>query len=407
MNIWFFSAHEHPKSHTSRTYDFSQELIKRGHQVSIFTNSYCHRTHIERLSKNEKWRVENIDKIRVIWLKTIHYSGNGLRRGMNMISYAWRANQFVKTLIDNPDVIVGDSVPPVAGLIASYIASKTKAAFVYQIRDVWPIALVYDGGLSRISPVYYIFRIIEKYLYRKSQCICATMPYIHDHVFESGGNPEKIIWIPNGVNTDKYIGFSDYKGGDENIVAMYVGAFGNAHDVITIVRAAKILQEKGNKDYHFVLVGDGVKKKECENEANKFQLRNIEFRNSVEKKQVPQLQDKSDILIACVTDSEAYKFGINLNKLYDYFASGRPVIFSGLAPNDPVVDSGAGFSILPESPEKMVEVLEEYQAQPTEKRRELGKKARQYAEDNFDTKILVKRLEEAFLKIVKINKNKA
>ena len=66
---------------------------------------------------------------------------------------------------------------------------------------------------------------------------------------------------------------------------------------------------------------------------------------------------ESDILIACVTDSDAYRFGINLNKLYDYFASGRPVIFSGNAPNDPVADSGAGFSIPPESPKAMVEAL--------------------------------------------------
>jgi len=81
---------------------------------------------------------------------------------------------------------------------------------------------------------------------------------------------------------------------------------------------------------------------------------------------------ESDILIACVTDSNSYRFGINLNKLYDYFASGRPVIFSGNAPNDPVVNSGAGFSIPPEDPNAMVIVLERFLEMTPAERIELG-----------------------------------
>jgi glycosyltransferase involved in cell wall biosynthesis len=276
------------------------------------------------------------------------------------------------------------------------------AAFVFEVRDVWPIALVYDGGLSRRSPVYYSFRIIEKYLYRKSQRISATMPFIHQHVSESGSNPEKVTWIPNGVDFERFSGLEAYDGGEKlPLVAMYVGAFGVAHDVITIVRAANILQQKGNDKYRFVIVGDGVKRPDCQREASLNALSNIEFRDPVPKKDVPRLQMESDILIASVTDSDSYRFGLNLNKMFDYLASGRPVIFSGNAPNDPVVESGAGFSIPPEDPDAMVGALERLLEMSPAERIELGKRGRRYVENEFDMRKLADRMELLLLQAIK------
>jgi len=394
MNIWFLSPHEQPHGHTSRTYDYSQELLKRGHQVTVFTNSYCHRTHTERLAVGEKWRLEDIDGIRVVWLRTIHYTGNGLKRGLNMFSFAYRAFEAARALPDKPDVTVGDSVPPTAGWTACKLAKAKGAACVYQVRDAWPIALVYDGGLSRHSPVYYLFRYIEKRMYREAQAICATMPFLHPHVTESGGDPNKITWIPNGVNVARYSPFTAFDGGaDRSLTAMYVGAYGFAHDVITIVKAAAILKSRGIDKYKFILVGDGVKRAECERLAAKEGLDNIEFRNSVPKADVPRLQMDSDILIACVTDSQSYRFGINLNKIYDYFASGRPVIFACRTPNDPVADAQSGYSIPPEDPQAMAKALEDYLGLTPEQRIELGKRSRAYAEEHFDVVKLAERME--------------
>ena len=227
------------------------------------------------------------------------------------------------------------------------------------------------------------------------------MPFLQEHVAESGGKPEKVTYIPNGVNLEAYSDLGAYVGGDVPLIAMYTGGFSIAHDVITIVRAAKMLQEKGNNKYRFIIVGDGVKRPESEREAALNGLSNIEFRDSVPKEDVPQLLKESDILIACVLDSDAYRFGINLNKLYDYFASGRPVIFSGNAPNDPVADSGAGFSIPPEDPDAMVEALKTYMEMNPGERIELGKRARRYAEKEFDVRKLADRMESLLLEAIK------
>ncbi|TAK42799.1 MAG: glycosyltransferase WbuB [Betaproteobacteria bacterium] len=399
MNIWILSPHESPHGHTSRTYDYSQALLKRGHQVTVFTSSYSHRTHEELLRPGEKCRIENVDGVRVVWLRTFHYTGNGWQRGINMLSFAKQALMAARTLDEKPSVVMGDSVPPMAGWAAARIAASKGSAFVYQIRDVWPIALVYDGGLSRWSPVYFAFRAIEKYLYRRADHVCATMPFLHDHIRSSGGNPDRVTCVPNGVRLESYADPRGYDGGIARpLTVMYVGAFGVAHDVITIVRAARILKE--NRHLRFVIVGDGVKRTECEHEAAASGLTNVEFRAPVPKSAVPALQADADVLIACVTDSRSYQFGINLNKLYDYFASGRPVIFSGRAPNDPVAASGAGFSIPPEDPVAMAAALEKLAAMRPDERAALGRRARAYAEAHFDVRRLATVLEELLMRAV-------
>jgi glycosyltransferase involved in cell wall biosynthesis len=394
MNIWYLSAHDQPRGMSARTYDFSRELVRRGHQVTMFTNSYCHFSHVERLETHEKWRIEEIDGIRVVWLHTFPYTGNGWRRGVNMLSNARRSLQVSRILTDKPDVVIGPSVPLGTGWAACTIAGLKGAAFVFEVRDVWPIALVDDGGLSRNHPVYYAFRFLEKYLYRKAHRISSTLPLVAKHVMQSGSDPEKVAWIPNGVDFELYANMDAYDGGiRQPLVVMYVGGFGNAHDVISLVRAARIFQDKGIDEFRFVLVGNGVKKEECMREASAYGLKNIEFHDPIPKAEVPRFQEQADVLVAAVLDSPIYRFGLNLNKLFDYLATGRPVIFSGIAPNDPVAESGAGFSVPPEHPEAMAKALLKVLEMKPEERIRMGTLGRRYVENNFDMKRLADRME--------------
>ncbi|NLB54799.1 MAG: glycosyltransferase family 4 protein [Lentisphaerae bacterium] len=402
MNIWFLSPHEPPTAQTSRTHNFSLELTKKGHNVTIFVNSFMHRTHTDHLEKHEKWRVETLDGVRVVWLKTNPYKGNSWGRGLNMLWFACRAIQATKTLAEKPDIVVGDSVPLGAGWAAARLASQFNAAFVFQVRDVWPIALVYDRSLSRCSPIYFILRVLEKWNYRKADLVLATMPFLKDHVRDSGADPRKVGWVPNGVNLLNYPIDKSYDGGTNlPLIGMYVGGFGHAHDVITVIRAAALLKQKGCSSFKFILVGDGVKKDECIRETEKLGLSNIEFRDSVPKLEVPQLQSRADFFITTVLDSDAYKFGHNLNKIYDYFASGRPIILSGRIPNDNVQEAHAGFTVHPENPEAMAKAFEELLALTPEERKQMGLRAREYAEEYFDVVKLADQMEAYFAKIVK------
>jgi len=50
-----------------------------------------------------------------------------------------------------------------------------------------------------------------------------------------------------------------------------------------------------------------------------------------------------------------YKYGSSFNKLCDYLAAGRPVIFAGNPSYNPVVEARAGIVVKPEDPAALVQ----------------------------------------------------
>jgi glycosyltransferase involved in cell wall biosynthesis len=358
---------------------------------------------MEHLASGEKWKSELIDGVRVIWLKTIAYEGNGWKRSLNMLLNAYRCLQFARQTSEEPDVVIGPSVPILTGWAASRIAKLKEAAFVFEVRDIWPQALVDLGAISAKSFVYYMLRVIEKNLYKRAVLISAVLPMTYKHVKKSGGNPNKVTWIPNGVNLSMFDGVEEYKGGfQECLTAMYIGGFSITHDVNTILKAANILQNNKKYNYQFVIVGGGKNREQCETFAQALGLCNIKFIDTVPKKEIPALQAKADILIASVKDTPVYQFGINSNKLYDYLGSARPILFSGNAPDDPVTLSQAGFSIPPENPEAMADALMKFYEMTPSQRIEMGKLGRIYAEENFDLVNLVDRMENLLGHAIKL-----
>lgn len=395
MKVWYVSAYDQPGGQSTRTHDFSRELVRRGHEVTMFTNGFCHFLHTERLRPHELWRVEMVDGIRVVWLKTRPYKGNGVGRGLNMLDNVRRVLQVSKVLGDRPDVVLGPSVPTLTGWAAARLAERYRVPFIFEVRDVWPDALVDMGGMAKNSLVYHLFRHFEKMLYRKARRISSTLPCLSEHVAASGSDPAKIVCIPNGVELSPYTPDAAYDGGEgRQLVVMYVGGFGLDHDVPTIIRAAKLLQDAGDTTFRFIVIGGGVRKAECEEQVRSYQLRNLEVRDPIPKSGIPEAQRGADILVAAITDSKSYRFGLNLNKLCAYFASARPILFSGNPPNDPVNESGAGLSIAAEDPQAMVEGLKKLAGVGAAIRIEMGRRGRRYAETTLSMEALGERMEK-------------
>jgi glycosyltransferase involved in cell wall biosynthesis len=395
VNIWYVGAYDQPRGQSPRTYDFSRELVRRGHDVTMFTNGYCHFTHKERLREDELWRVEMVDGIRVVWLKTHAYVGNGLGRGLNMLDNARRVLRSSRVLGDAPNVVLGPSVPLFTGWAASRLAYRYHVPFVFEVRDVWPDALVDIGGIRKNSLLYRVFRHVEKLMYRKAQRISSTLPNLTEHVTSSGADPSKVVYIPNGVDLAPFSTLKEaYDGGTgRQLLVMYVGGFGLDHDVPTILRAAKILQDEGDERFRFVLIGGGVRKAQCVAEARLYGLHNLEFRDPVPKTCLPELQRHADILVAAITDAQSYRFGLNLNKLCSYFASARPVLFSGNPPNDPVKESGGGLSVKAEDPRAMVSGLRALADKQPSERIRMGECGHLFARTSLSMEVLGARME--------------
>ena len=60
--------------------------------------------------------------------------------------------------------------------------------------------------------------------------------------------------------------------------------------------------------------------------ARKKQLTNVVFKGSVDKKYIPHILSKGNLNIMTSPSDRVTEYGLSMNKMFDYLASGRPTI---------------------------------------------------------------------------------
>lgn len=399
MNIWMLNHYATtPDETTTRSYDIGKQLVKKGHRVTIFASSFSHyRFREKRLQSGEKWKAEDYDGVRFVWLRTFPYRGNDWRRVINMMGYAWRAFWVGKGLEEKPDVIIGTCVHPLAVLCAYILSIFKKSRFFFEVTDLWPQTLVDMGALSQRSPIIWGLRRLEKFLYRKAEKIIVLLPHADDYITSLGISKDKIVWIPNGVDLSRYEGLKQYDGGiSETFTLMYLGGHTISNALEIILKASKILQNEGRDNSRFVFVGEGTEKPNLIKLSKDLNLHNVEFRDQVPKDEVPKIMGEADAFMLSLRDIPLYKYGISLNKLFDYLASGHPTVFASGASNNPVEEAKAGITIPPENPEALAWAITKLVAMKPEERIQMGKNGLEYVKKHHDIRLLADRLEELF-----------
>jgi len=392
LNIWIFNHHAltPDMSGGTRHYDFAKELIKRGHSVTIVASSF-HYSKYEEMKEygDREYLEETIDNIDFIWIKTPPYFGNGISRIKNMLSYTVKVLKYIPKLnLEKPDIIVGSSVHLFAVYSAYKLSKKYTTPFVMEVRDIWPQTLI-DMGISKWHPFIILLGVLEKYLYKKADKIISNLPYAYEHI-EKYVSKEKFSWISNGVDLSN-IKYTP-KIQNKKFVISYTGAIGVANNLQVLLYVAKKLQDK--KDIYFRIVGDGAQKEKLEKFVIKENLQNVSIENPVPKNEVTNILENSDVLFLSLIDSPLYRFGISLNKLFDYMASGRVVVFAGNSKNNPIKDAHAGYSIVPDDVEILEKTILEIYTLSQEDRNEIGQKIRTYAEQNYAIEVLVDKFEK-------------
>lgn len=399
-NVWIFNHYvatpDMPGG--SRHFEFAKQLMKYGYDVTIFASSFSHKMRKEmRLTGNEKFKIEIVDEVKFIWIKTFSYKKNDIRRAINMLNYAVRIFFLTKKIknlnLSKPDVIIGSSVHLLAPLSAYFIAKRYNARFIAEIRDIWPQTLIDMEGLKKNGIIAKILFAIENFIYKKAEKIITLLPNSIEYFVSKGVERSKIALIPNGVNFSNYKDIREYNGSKNGLFTiMYVGAHGKANALDVIVDSAKIIEDDGFDKIRFSFVGDGPEKKNLIAYSNKLNLKNVEFGDTVPKNMVPIIMSEADLFIICLADLPLFKYGLSSNKFFDYMASGKPVIFTGSIANNPVDNAKAGISVPPENPSALAQAITRlFLLQPKE-RIQMGKNGMDYVAQNHDYSVLAKKL---------------
>ena len=199
MRIWILQAYDQPGGQSTRSEFFAEAFVKYGHEVHFFTNTYCHYFREYRVKIDTNHIIQKHKGYLVVWLKSYAYKTN-LGRLLNMFENMWRILRASKDISTAPDVIIVPSVPPLTALAGFLISRKLKAKLVYEVRDVWPEALITSGAIGRYNPISVLFSLLEKLFFSKSHLVVSTLDKIHKYARSKGALDNRVIVIPNGLS---------------------------------------------------------------------------------------------------------------------------------------------------------------------------------------------------------------
>lgn len=277
------------------------------------------------------------------------HSTNSWQRILNWVSYSWHA-LFAGLRQGKVDVVYASSPHLFAALTGWIIASVKRVPLVLEVRDLWPKVLVDMGQLSQKSMIYRVLARLEHFLYSRAAVIVILAEGSRSELESRGIPGGKIVYIPNGADP---LDFTPSEPRDElrqrfgftRFTAIYAGAHGPANGLDLLLDAAEATQDL---DVDVVLVGGGLLKEQLVNDARRRGLGNVRFMEPVSKAEIPDLLAAADLGLHVLADVQLFRTAVSPNKVFDYMASGLPVLTNcpGLVA-DLVSASGAGFAVEP------------------------------------------------------------
>ena len=384
-----------------RPYHFALEWIKAGHKVIIIAASFSHLRSSQPKSL-EPITTEVIDGIHYIWLKTPEYQGNGLRRIINMFSFARQL--WIRALpIAELDVVIDSSTYPLTVYGANKISKKYGAKLIFEVHDLWPLSPMELGGFSRWHPFIIVMQWAENYSYRNADRVVSLLPKAKEYMISHGMSPDKFVYIPNGIDVpgwriseslpEEHRRLLEELKGNGKFIVGYTGAHGIANALQYFIKAAELLREQS--EVHFLMVGQGPEKEALQSFVKTENLTNVSLLPPIFKASIPKLLASIDVAFIGAHREPLYRFGVSPNKLIEYMMAAKPVLCAIEAGNDLVVESGCGISVPPENPQAIADAIIQLTQLPEEERNAIGLKGHDYVKSQHDYVVLAKKYLEA------------
>ena len=368
----------------------ARALAKRGHEVTIIACPFHYQQH--RFFRDVTAPTEEmIDGVRFIWIPARAYQGNGVGRMINMVDFSLRLRRFLKGWDWRPDRLYASTPHLLAPLMGQLWAARHRIPFILEVRDLWPQSFVDLKILRAWHPLCLCFGWLERYLYRKAGHIVTLLNNSADYIRTHGGAGRPVTILPNMVDEAEIPAITPPPQNGAFTV-LYAGSHGYSNNLSTLLDAAQILSNR--PDIRFICIGDGQEREKLIASALHRGLKNIVFHPAMDKQDMYQEMQCADAYVLLLRDTPLYRWGISMNKLFDYMLMARPTLLAGDAPGNPLELSGGGVSCAPEDPQALAQAIVEMKNTDPQTRLDMGGKARAYVVDHHGLQSGLDRLEQ-------------
>ena len=368
----------------NRSYWIAKELVNRGHQVTMITST--------KKSHPEPCRVD-IDGIDVVYVKNQY--NNFMSAPRKVYSFLNFVRQAIKAAMKEKDVdlVFATSTPLTVGYIAMHLKKEKGWRYVFEVRDLWPEFPIQIGAIKNKLAIKYLRRL-ERHIYERSEHVVALSPGMKEGVIKAGTSAEKVSMVPNMSKPDKFFPHEPNTevakqfGIDlEKFNVIHFGSMGRANGLEYIIKAAKILYDKGDTSVHFVFMGSGATGPKLEKMAEQHGLNNVTFISSQKMDVVAEVVNCCDASITTFLNLPVLQTN-SPNKLFDSLSAGKPIIVNSAGWTKELVEQqDCGFFVDPDNPGDLASKLQYYKNDKATLER-WGKNARRLSLEVYDKDIL-------------------
>jgi glycosyltransferase involved in cell wall biosynthesis len=221
-----------------------------------------------------------------------------------------------------------------------------------------------------------------------------------DNIKNRLGFEEKLHVIPNASDNElfgKYIALTKEQLsviGDKPYV-LHLGSLGFIHNCSYLIEVARYIPE-----IPMVFVGDGAERKELEELAAKYEIKNVFFLGQMPKKDTVAWMSNCELSLFTTLDNIIQDTS-SPNKVFDSFAAGKPVIQTTRGwIYDLIEREHCGFSADPQKPEDFAYKVKEYFKLGVEEKDKITASAIRLSQTQFNRDYLsidyIKILNESF-----------
>ena len=399
--VWIVNEYNYPDDSNTRQTNLCGLLNKYGYDCYIISGSAGHKTKENRIVGSDVVRYVETTEAKGFIINTPVYTNSYERVYASLLFQrrVWRN----RNKLPKPDVIVSDF----AGLFGNgFLKWKRRygTTIVFDILDLWPEAFVAMGYISANSFIAKILYRMEHKSYREADGLIFSMQGGRDYIAgkgwstESGGDVDlgKIKYLNNGVNLElvdqqsKFFQLDIPELKTDKFKVVYLGSISEFNGLDILVETARILTARGNDRVSIIIYGYGNQEERLKKKVEEYGLKNIKFMGRLAKEYAMSLLSQSDINCFTFKKTSILKYGVSPNKLFMYFASGKPVLSLIKPAYDLVEKRNAGITV-DNDPVLGADAIEIFQQMKRDKYDELCANARKVAED-YDYKSLFKEL---------------
>ena len=360
-----------------------EELAARGHRLDVLTSLPWYRSHtVEPAYAGRLYRYEDTPWGRIT---RIHPFPGSDKRKLVRRAAGYAAFTALATFLggrgEEVDGVLGVSPPITLAAAGWALAKKRKAAFVFNVQDIYPDVAVELGALTNRTVIEVSYRL-ERWSYDVADAVTVLSEGLRDNVARKTTQPEKVRVIPNFVDTnwirpsERSNSYRRDFGLEGKTVVMYAGNVGLSQGLGLVIEAAAALAYE--EDLVFVINGGGADRAELQRRARG--LDNVRFVDIQPPGRLPEVLAAADIHL--VTLKRGLARSSVPSKTYSVLAAGRPLLASvdeGSEVADVVTRAGAGISVPPEDPEAFTKALRRLLDAPDEMKR-MGEAGRRFVE---------------------------